>query len=122
MLSLDDSRWITLEGGYRLPLDPRPLLRQLERGENTDVVWNELWQDLHHQGDVGVASYAAVPHLVRIYLTLGIPNWNTYAIVATIDLARGVGKNPPLPDWLQHEYEDAINQLAQKGLTELSLA
>ena len=30
MLSLEDERWATLSAGYRIPVDLRPLLRQLE--------------------------------------------------------------------------------------------
>jgi hypothetical protein len=36
---------------------------QMEGGE---LVWDELCNELHHQGDVGLASYAAIPQLVRI--------------------------------------------------------
>jgi len=101
MLSLDDERWSSLNGGYRVPFDPRPLLRNLEAGNDVQAVWDELWQGLHHQGDVGEASYAAVPHLVRIHRQRGVVDWNTYAIVATIELARGIGTNPDVPAWLR---------------------
>jgi hypothetical protein len=72
MLSLDDKRWQDLEGSYRTRFDPRPLLSELEADKNAKAVWHDLWEELHHQGDVGVASYAAVPHLVRIYRKVGI--------------------------------------------------
>jgi hypothetical protein len=67
MLDFDDSRWKGLKGGYRIPYDPRPVLRNLEEGKDLSDAWSELWDELHHQGDVDVASYAAVPHLVRIH-------------------------------------------------------
>jgi len=41
-------------------------LQRLAAGMDRDAAWAELWQGLHHQGDVCEASYAAVPHLVRI--------------------------------------------------------
>ena len=66
MLSLDDNRWTTMRGGYKMPFDPRPLFARLETGLETQTVWSELWNEPHHQGDVDEASYAAVPHLVRI--------------------------------------------------------
>jgi hypothetical protein len=94
MLTLDDSRWGDLTGGYRMKCDPRPLLAKLENSLDTEGTWHALWDDLHHQGDVGEASYAAVPHLVRIYRNHGMPDWNTYAIVAVIELARNKGSNP----------------------------
>jgi hypothetical protein len=67
MLSLDDDRWNQLTGGRRTPCDPRPLLAKLEADDDTKEVLPNLWDELHHQGDVDEASYACVPHLVRIY-------------------------------------------------------
>jgi len=119
LLNLDDKRWTELKGGYRVPFDPRQLLRRLESGTDIQRCWQELWQELYHQGDVGEASYAAVPHLVRIYQNRGKIDWNTYAIVTSIELARYVGKNPDVPSWLLQGYEDAINSLAMTGLGEL---
>src|SRR6266478_1796311 len=98
-LDLEDPAWSGLCGGYRIPYDPRPALRTLELGEGTEAAWKELWQELYHQGDVGEASYAAVPHLVRIYRGSQSGGWNTYAIVALMELARRAEGNPPLPDW-----------------------
>src|SRR6185312_8402979 len=118
-MDFDDPRWSNLEGGSRTPYDPRNALRALERGGNESVAWEELWNELHHQSDVGVASYAAVPHLVRIYAARGITHWNTYTLVATIDGARRNGHNPALPEYLRTEYEKALEQLAQLGLQEL---
>lgn len=81
--------------------------------------WKDLWQGLYHQGDVGEASYAAVPHLVRIHKSRGKIDWNTYAIATSIELARNVGNNPDVPLWLRQGYEDAINRLSMIGLGEL---
>jgi len=67
MLDLNDKRWAEMKGGYRAPFDPRPLLAQIETGKKLDETWYELTGELFHQGDVGEASYAAVPHLVRIH-------------------------------------------------------
>jgi hypothetical protein len=122
MLAWDDDRWNGLKGGYRLPFDPRPLLRRLESGTNLKATWHELWNELHHQGDVGEASYVAVPHLVRIYRQSRIPDWNPYALVACIELARTQGNNPKLPDWLEPEYLESIQELAKIGLSEYERA
>ncbi len=119
MLSLDDKRWSDLEGGYRMHFDPRPLLSALETDKDTKAVWHELWENLHHQGDVGEASYAAVPHLVRIYRQRGVVDWNIYAIVAVIELARERGKNPQVPEWLEEDYNRAIQELAGIGAVEV---
>jgi hypothetical protein len=129
MLSLNDDRWSQLKGGRRTPCDPRPLLARLEwgnleRGElqhddDLKAVWHALWDELHHQGDVDEASYASIPHLVRIYRQRGVVNWNAYAIVAAIELARGEGNNPELPNWLRDGYFEAIRDLAEMGMKEL---
>jgi hypothetical protein len=122
MLSLDDKRWGDMKGGYRIPYDPRPAFQLLEAGEQVERAWSELWEDLYHQGDVGQASYAAVPHIVRIHRQRTVVDWNTYALVATIELARGRGNNPTLPDFLKAGYESALRELAELGLGELGRA
>jgi hypothetical protein len=127
MLRVEDPRWLELTGGYRTPYDPRPAIAKLESGTDIEAAWNELWQQLHHQGDVGEASYAAVPHLVRIYCQRGTTDWNTYAMVATIELARGERLDPPtnkrqnpeVPEWLREGYFQAIASLAETGMKEL---
>lgn len=67
MISLEDARWSSMCGGYKTPFDPRPLLTRLETDSDTTEVWHEFWEGLHHQGDVGEASFAAVPFLVKSY-------------------------------------------------------
>jgi hypothetical protein len=119
MLSLDDKRWNELKGGYRMPFDPRPLFAKLEAGKDVEGVWHKLWDDLHHQGDVDLASYAAVPHLVRIHRGRGVVDWNTYAIVAIIELARGKGGNPDVPKWMEEGYFSALRELAEIGSVEV---
>lgn len=119
MLSFDDQRWESLKAGYRVPIDLRPLLRRLETDEDTQPVWREIWQELHHQGDVGEGSFVAVPHLVRIHRQRNAVDWNTYAIAVTIELARGEDRNPDVPEWARQAYEDALYELGRIGLEEL---
>ena len=122
MLSFDDPRWTDLEAGYRTPIDLRPLLRQLETASDPQSAWDSLWEEMYHQGDVGAGSYVAVPHLVRIHLERGAVDWNTYALVASVEVARGVRDNPDVPDWARPDYEAALRQLATTGLAELPRA
>ena len=119
MLEFDDPRWAEMKGGYKIPFDPRPLLRRLESEKDIAPVWSELWDELHHQGDVGEASFAAVPHIVRIYRDRGVNDWNAYAIVSIIELARNQNENPDVPGWLRDNYFSAIHALAEKGASEL---
>jgi len=119
MISLEDARWSKVTGGYKMPFDPRAQLRRLQTEQDTARVWSELWEELHHQGDVGDASFAAVPFLVRIYQERGVIDWNTYAIVAIIELARTAGKNPDVPEWIAEDYFQAIRDLAEIGTKEV---
>jgi hypothetical protein len=122
MLSFDDARWDHLTGGYRMPFDPRPSLQKLENQQDTAAAWKELWEELHHQGDVADASYAAVPELVRIHRNGSAADWNLYAIVAIIELARTEPPNPELPDWLREDYLRSIQELAQMGSEDILIA
>jgi hypothetical protein len=111
MLPLDDKRWASLEGGYRVPYDASRLLRQLEHATDLQPIWDELWNELHHQGDVGVASYAAIPQIVRIAKVRDVSDRNLYAIAAAIESARHEAQNPALPDWLEPSYTAAWQEL-----------
>jgi hypothetical protein len=119
MLSFDDERWNHLQGGYKTPFDPRPSLRKLESQQDTATAWQELWEELHHQGDVGDASYASVPEFVRIHRKGSTADWNLYAIVATIELARTESRNPEVPEWLRDDYFRSIHELAQMGTKDI---
>lgn len=119
MLQLTDPRWPKLKSGRRTPFDARPLLRNLESRTETKVVWDQLWDELHHQGDVDECAYACVPHLVRIYVDSGKLDWNTYAIVSVIELARTENSNPEIPEWLESSYQNAIKKLASLGAAQI---
>ena len=119
MLSLTDPRWQQMKGGYRIPYDASPALRRLSSGED---VWDELWENLHHQGDVGEASYAAVPQLTRICAGAAQRDWNLYALVATIEVERHRRSNPPIPEWLDLDYRQAWREIQRMALEDLSSA
>ena len=110
-MDYDDPLWGQLQGGYRVPYDPRNALRSLENNTNVDEAWSELWNELHHQGDVGPASYAAVSELVRIHAARTIPDWNVYAVAATIEIARREQRNPEIPSRLRNDYDAAWRHL-----------
>ena len=122
MLRFDDERWNHLTGGYKTPFDPRSRLRKIENQQDTVATWRELWEELHHQGDVGDASYAAVPELVRIHRTESAADWNLYAMVAIIELARTESKNPEVPDWMREDYFGSIQELARMGTRDVLAA
>ena len=110
MLGFYDKRWNHLTGGYKVPFDPRPCLHKLESRQDTAAAWQELWEEWHNQGDVGDASYAAVPELVRIHRIESGADWNLYARVGIIELARTESKNPEVPEWLREDYFGSIQE------------
>jgi hypothetical protein len=89
----------------------------MERG---DSVWEELWNELYHQGDIGLASYAAIPPIVRISEARRESDWTLYAFAATIEVERHRKKSPALPDWLASSYQAAWESLVKLALTDLA--
>jgi len=116
MVDLNSSIWSSLEGGYKQPYDASVPLRKLE-ATNTPAevaaVYEELWNELHHQGDVGIASYLAVPHLVRIARTKMLFDWNLLGLCCTIEQQRHHEGNPALPVEFTTEYMAALSDLRQ---------
>lgn len=119
MLDYADSHWPELCGGYRMPYDPRPALQLLQTQGGAETTWDPLWNELHHQGDVDVASYAAVTALAHIQQERRDLGWNVYALVATIETERHRKSNPPVPTWLAPLYRDAWTTLRESALHEL---
>jgi hypothetical protein len=113
-----------LIAGYGVPYDPSAALQRLRDGKDAAAAWEELWRELYHQGDVGPGSYATVPELVAIHRQRGISDWNTFALVATIELARDNPHrhNPGVPDSMRHTYDGALRELADVAVQELPAA
>ena len=117
-----DERWDGLTGGYRTPYDPRRALRSITADGDAAAAWKELWQELHHQGGVGEASYVSIVLLARWVAEKGVRDWNPYALAVTIEEARGKGENPSMPAWLAGQYAIAWEQLFNTALTVLPAA
>lgn len=119
MIPDDDRRWGLLKGGYRIPYDPRPALSRL-RSDGADAkAWADLWEHLHHQGDVDDAAYASVAALAGIHGATGLSTANLFALAATVEVERRRRTNPPLPDWLEADYHQAWRDLRHAALREL---
>jgi len=88
-----------LNGGYGVPYDPSPTLEKLTSSREQAI--SELWENLYHQGDVGLASYASVPTLVQA---------GELSLVSAIEVARQSKSNPELPDFLKTDYNQALKQ------------
>jgi len=118
-MDFSDERWAGLSGGYRLPYDPRSALQMLLSHPEHKLAWEELWGELHHQGDIGDAAYASVPTLAEIAARDGSRDWNAFALAALIEECRLEPRNPPLPDWLSADYRQAWTRLFQLALAKL---
>ena len=118
MLSLNDPIWPTLRGGYRTPYDASPVLKRMAAGDDIDGCWAELWEELHHQGDVGEASYAAVPQLAEIFVSRS-RGWNFYGLIGVIEMERHRHDNPPIPEWIAENYRAALDRVVEMAATDL---
>lgn len=113
MLPLDDARWSALSDAYGGSSGIPKLLADAAKlpedngGQSEPYV--SLWSALYHQGDVYSASYAALPHLVRIVEeNLGKFRWTLLLLIHAIEVARSEGRGPPMPDDLRDPYYKAL--------------
>lgn len=121
--TLNDPIWQTLEGGYRTKYDASIALKNLELAsdeESAGKIINELWEELHHQGDVGTASYVALPHLIRIVKAKNIGIGAILSLCATIEQQRVLAKNPVLPQELSNFYQTGLSEMKKLALSVLA--
>lgn len=110
--------WLSADGE---PYDPRSAIKAWREGEFVDGA-QELWNKLYHQGAVNSASYAAVGEIVRMMHGQPEPDWNAYALIASIEEGRLADDSPPLPLELQQDYKDAWAAILPIALRDLSEA
>jgi|SRR6185503_3688348 len=125
MLSLDDPIWSSLAHAYGPATGlPDLLIRaqtDLRAGHLNESPWFDLWSCLCHQDDIYSASYAAVPHLVKIARTRRGEDeqFDPLHLCAYIELNRLEGHGPPLTPTLAAAYGDALSEA--KALTREAL-
>jgi hypothetical protein len=123
LLELNDPKWEKLEGGYKgTSYDASVALRKLQEAtslKQAKPIFDELWDNLHHQGDIGLASLYAVPHLVRIAKDKGLIDWNVLGLVTLIEVQRGKC-NLTIPSKLKNEYDEAIRDLGVLAISVLT--
>ena len=113
MLSLTDARWSALLDAFGASSGIPNLLEDAENlpedsGGQTEPYFS-LWSALCHQGDVYSASYAALPHLVRIIeANPDRFRWTLLLLVHAIEVARSEGRGPTVPDDLIGSYSEAL--------------
>ena len=95
-----------------MPYDASIALKKMEAVESNkeiDEIFKELWNELHHQGDVGLASYFSLPHLIRISKEKKLVDYNVFGLVAVIETERH-DNNPKLPSEFEAEYLQTIRE------------
>lgn len=110
MIPLKSEIWNGLSGGYHVKYNPVECLTRLYGNPNDDAAWEELWEELHHQNDVGQASYAAVPHILEIERRAEQFNWNGFALISVIEYCRPTNV-PPQVGEIADGYKEAWDEL-----------
>lgn len=110
MIPLSSEIWKELGGGYRIKYNPVDALKKLYESPHDEAAWHELWNELHHQNDVGQASYAAVPHILEIERRAEKLNWNGFALIAQIEFCRPTNE-PPRAGEIADGYKRAWDEL-----------
>lgn len=115
MLDLDSSRWSELVHAYGSADDVPDMLRDLETtpnpGDSTDEPWFSIWSALAHQGDVYSASFAAVPHVVRVLAAApDRAGFDFFQFPAWVEICRQRTREP-VPEDLHEAYFQSLAQL-----------
>ncbi|MBC7948679.1 MAG: hypothetical protein H7Y42_12400 [Chitinophagaceae bacterium] len=113
-MDLDSPSWRSLYGGNKIPYNaslPLKKLRDAVKPEEVSVILDALKENLHHNGDVGTASYAAIPQLVAICITKRSFDSRYIGLCLLIELCRIEKHNPEVPEDLQGSYFDSLSQL-----------
>jgi hypothetical protein len=111
MIALDNKIWNELFG----VANPLEYLIGLYENPNDDEAWKQLWDDLHHQGDVWQVSYAFVPHLLEIERRAVHFNWNGFALISVIEHCRPNNEEPEIgeiADSYKKAWEDLLKVVA----------
>ena len=114
MISLDSPKWSELRHAYGSASDIPNLLHQLEEMpafEGRNEPWFSIWSSLAHQGDVYSASFAAVPHVIRILSQAPTKaDFSFFQFPAWVEICRQ--KNAVvIPKELEKDYFSALKQL-----------
>jgi hypothetical protein len=115
VISLHASGWGALGHAYGEATDIPSLLQAIEQdpssSDPSEGPWYKLWSALYHQGDIYSASFAAVPHVVRI---LGLSPHNAcfdfFLFPASVEVARNRSRIE-VPASLAVPYRESLGQL-----------
>jgi hypothetical protein len=114
MIPLDSPRWSELNHAYGSAGNIPALLAQLDSFPSSaggNEPWFSLWSALCHQEDVYPASFAAVPHIVRVLASDPMrADVSFFQLPACIEMARA-RVDFPIPADLRQPYAEALQRL-----------
>jgi len=114
MLDLKSSRWSALDHAYGSASDIPKLLEALStlpKSSGNSEPWFSLWSSLAHQGDVYSASFAAVPHVMRlIEIAPLLVGEEYFHFPAWIEICRKK-KKIQIPEDIAPAYFEALSKL-----------
>lgn len=84
-------------------------LKRLLSYGGSEEIWDECWNHIVYQDDIGEVSYAAVPYLAEFIRNSTEIDWNAVALISAIELARPNG--PTIPEEVRHDYENTIQTM-----------
>ena len=118
MLPFSSARWRELNQAHGTGRDIPGLLAHapVERrpSHRPDTIWFELWSSLCPQGTTYSASYAAVPHLLRIAKLPAFRfRFDPLLLIASIELARLEQRGPLIPEDLEGDYKTAVAEASE---------
>lgn len=111
MLDLNAPEWDRLRHAYGNAADVPDLIRRLQRDAADGEAWEGLWSALCHQFDVYEATYAALPHVIR--LMGGLPLQDRVEAANFIGTAAACAARPAapaVPASLAGAYELALRE------------
>ena len=117
MIPLDDPKWKEIPDCYDHGEKIPDLLRQLQsdpspKKDYTDEPWFSLWSSLCHQGDINLASYVAVPHIILIgHEANGEINKDFFLLPKEIFVIRLQGKGPEVSEELLGPFILSLHHL-----------
>ena len=113
-MDLENKIWKSLEGGYKIPYDASIPLKRLQVTSDPvliNEILDDFWDNLHHQGDVGLASYLALPHLVEICSKKYNLGWSFIGLCLIIENQRHFETNPKLPVEFENYYFNGLKKM-----------
>ena len=119
-MDLNNQVWSTLEGGYRIPYDASYALKELKSTSDPKIInliLRGLWENLHHQGDVGTASYLSSISLIDICIDKKSLGWKYIGLCLVIEHCRRSDNNPEIPIEFKDDYFVALNRFEEYLLT-----